>query len=227
MLRLRMGRLVKNLFAALLLTCCKSSPHVNVQRSQVASLASTPSISANLLRDGDLIFQESTSGQSEMVAALTKSRWTHMGVIFLEPAGPVVLEAASPVRRTSLRTWIARGREKRYVVKRVRDADARLPATAIDRMKRLAASWLGRPYDLRFRWDDHALYCSELAFKLFDRGANLQVGQLQHAADMNLGDPLVRKAIAKRFANIELNPDETVVTPDSMFNDEQLLTVEL
>lgn len=222
-----MARSIRCLLAALLLICCRSSPRADVHPTLIAPSATTPPTSSNLLRDGDLIFQESTSRQNEMVAALTNSRWTHMGVIFFDPAGPVVLEAASPVRRTPLPTWIARGREQLYVVKRLREADSKLSAPVIDRMKRLGASWLGRPYDVRFRWDDDTLYCSELVFKLFDRGADLQLGQLQHAADMNLGDPLVRKAIAKRFANIKLNPDETVVTPDSIFNDGQLLTVEL
>ena len=62
------------------------------------------------LRDGDIIFQESTSRQSEMVGVLTRSEWTHMGVIFVDTSGPTVLEAVSPVRYTKLADWIARGR---------------------------------------------------------------------------------------------------------------------
>jgi len=84
-----------------------------------AKRASTE-VSAARLRDGDLIFQESTSRQSEMVRALTDSRWTHMGVVFNEPTGPVVFEAVSPVRKTPLPTWIAHGRDRHYVVKRLR-----------------------------------------------------------------------------------------------------------
>jgi hypothetical protein len=32
--------------------------------------------------DGDVIFQESTSRQSDMVRVLTRSRWTHVSVVF-------------------------------------------------------------------------------------------------------------------------------------------------
>jgi hypothetical protein len=177
------------------------------------------------LRDGDLIFHESTSSQSEMVRALTDSRWTHMGVVFNEARGTVVLEAVSPVRKTALKTWIARGRNGRYVVKRLRNADTRLPPDVVARMRTLGTQWLGRPYDLRFRWDDQSLYCSELAFKLFDRAAGVRLGKLQTAADMNLDDERVQRAIRKRFAGAKLDPAETVVTPDSMFNDEQLVEV--
>jgi len=177
-------------------------------------------------RDGDLIFQESTSSQSEMVRALTGSRWTHMGVVFHEAGATMVFEAVSPVRKTLLKRWIERGREGQYVVKRLRAADASLSPDALERMRKLGATWLGRPYDLRFRWDDQSLYCSELAYKLFDRGAGVRLGKLQRAADMNLDDERVQQALRKRFANGTFDPEELVVTPDSIFNDEQLVEVE-
>src|SRR6478609_1325498 len=168
------------------------------------SVAVTPSsckgrssshVPSSRLHDGDLIFQESTSGQSEMVRALTRSQWTHMGVIIKKPAGAFVLEAASPVRMTPLDRWIAHGRGGRYVVKRLRDAEHKLAPDVVERMTKLGASWLGRPYDLRFRWDDQTLCCSELAYKLFERGAGIRLGTLQQASDMNLDDEHVQQAI--------------------------------
>lgn len=208
---------------------CKRSAATDRPRevSQTTEKGASTSAASSRLQDGDLIFQESTSRQSEMVRALTDSRWTHMGVVFNEPAGPVVFEAVSPVRKTPLQKWIAHGRDRRYVVKRLRDADGRLSAATIAKMRKLGATWLGRPYDLRFRWDDQALYCSELAYKLFDRAAGVRLGKLQRAADMNLDDERVQQALRKRFANAKFDPAETVVTPDSIFNDEQLVEIEL
>lgn len=162
-----------------------------------------------------------------MVRALTGSRWTHMGVVVIQPTGAFVFEAVSPVKHTPLQNWIKRGRDQRYVVKRLRDAETRLTPEALAAMRKLGASWLGRPYDLRFRWDDQALYCSELAYKLFERGAGIRLGKLQRAAEMNLDDERVKKALQKRFAGAAFDPAETVVTPDSMFNDEQLIEVAL
>ena len=179
------------------------------------------------LRDGDLIFHESQSAQSEMVRALTDSRWTHMGVIYLEPAGPMVFEAVSPVRRTALKDWTLRGRGGHFAIKRLRDAETRLTQEVIAKMRKLGATWLGRPYDLRFRWDDETLYCSELVYKLFERGAGVKLGKLQTAAEMNLDDEKVQRALKKRFAGAKFDPQEPVVTPDSIFNDEQLIEVEL
>ena len=112
------------------------------------------------------------------------------------------------------------------MVKRLRDADAKLSSEVVVRMKKLAKTWLGRPYDLRFRWDDQSLYCSELVYKLFDRGADVRIGKLQRASDMNLDDEHVQRALRKRFGNVRFDPTETVITPHSMFRDEQLIEIE-
>lgn len=200
-----------------------SSPSATLGTAATGDAA--PQRTAHALRDGDLVFHESTSRQSEMVRALTRSRWTHMGVVFLDPSGPVVLEAVSPVKYTPLRSWIARGRDKRYVVKRLRDVDARLPADTVRKMRGVAAAWLGRPYDLQFRWGDDALYCSELAYKLFERGASVRIGKLQRAREMNLTDERVQRAQSARFGAGQFDPNEIIVTPASMYDDPQLVTV--
>lgn len=153
-----------------------------------------------------------------MVRVLTRSRWTHLGVVFREKHGYVVLEAVSPVRRTPLPAFIARGREQRYVVKRLRDASA----LDSDELRSVAASFVGRPYDLKFRWDDETLYCSELVHKLFERAASIHLGKIQRADEMNLKDARVQQALKQRFQGAAFDPAERVVTPDSIFNDAQL-----
>jgi hypothetical protein len=204
-------------------SACDRDAKANRSPAHSAPPAKQPAPS--LYRDGDLIFQRSTSQQSEMVGALTRSEWTHLGVVFVEPSGTLVFEAVSPVRRTRLNDWIARGKGRRYVVKRLRDGDERLAPAAIREMKTLAGSWLGRPYDAKFRWDDESLYCSEIVHKLFDRAARVRLGRIERARDMNLDDPRVKRALGQRFRAGEFNPDEPVVTPDSIFRDEQLFTV--
>jgi hypothetical protein len=213
--------------SAVLCLSCKREPSSRQGRHTPVGAATTASELGKVLRDGDLIFHESRSSQSEMVRALTGSRWTHMGVIFSEPQGLFVFEAVSPVKTTPLKQWIGRGKDQRYVVKRLRDAETRLSPQALEKMRKLGASWLGRPYDPRFRWDDQTLYCSELAYKLFERGAAVQLGKLQKASEMNLDDERVQQALKKRFGDAQLDPSETVVTPDSIFNDDRLVEVKL
>jgi hypothetical protein len=160
-----------------------------------------------------------------MVGALTRSRWTHVGVVFNETSGPMVLEAVSPVRFTPIAQWIARGKNSGYVVKRLRHAAVRLTPEVIAKLRARGKTWLGRPYDVQFRWDDESLYCSELVYKLFERAAGIELGSIEHASDMNLDDERVKRALKKRFARGGFDQAEPVVTPDSIFNDDELVEV--
>ena len=203
---------------------CESKRRAGAAARGAASGRATRT-SSQSFKDGDLVFQESTSRQSDTVRALTRSRWTHMGVVFNEAGGAMVLEAVSPVRRTPVAQWIARGKKREYVVKRLRDADSRLTPEIVAKMRALGKTWLGRPYDLQFRWDDDSLYCSELAHKLYAHAAGVQLGTIERASDMNLDDERVQRALQKRFARGGFDPAEPVVTPDSIFNDDELVEV--
>ncbi|MEQ9187085.1 MAG: YiiX/YebB-like N1pC/P60 family cysteine hydrolase, partial [Cryomorphaceae bacterium] len=75
------------------------------------------------LRDGDLIFQSSTQGQSLAVQLATRSKWSHVGMLFEVEGQWMVFEAVGPVKFTPLRTWIAHGEGHHYVVKRLVNAD--------------------------------------------------------------------------------------------------------
>lgn len=174
------------------------------------------------LQDGDLIFQRSRSRQSERVAALTGSEWTHMGIVFFRDSKPFVLEAARAVEFTPFERWIARGQMGHYVVKRLRSSELALTPAVLKKMKTLTELWQGRPYDDKFQWSGSSFYCSELAYKLYDQSAKVRVGTVQKARDMNLADPLVKKAISTRFAKQPLDPEETIISPGSMFHDKEL-----
>ena len=63
-------------------------------------------------------------------------------------------------------------------------------------------------------------------FGFVERGAGVKLGKLQTASEMKLDDAKVQQALRKRFAGTKLDPNETVVTPDSIFNDEQLVEIE-
>jgi hypothetical protein len=174
------------------------------------------------LRDGDLVFQASRSGQSAAVALATQSRLTHVGVVFLDGGRPWVLEAVEPVKRTSYDAWRRRGHGGQVWVKRLRDADRVLTPEVVDRMRSLGGSWLGRHYDLQFRWDDDRLYCSELVHKLYERGAGVRLGHVQRAGELGLGHPEVQRKLRERFGTHGFDPAEPVITPQALFDDPRL-----
>ena len=51
---------------------------------------------------------------------------------------------------------------------------------------------LGKPYDARYRWDDEALYCSELVVKAFERGAGVTVGKQEVVKTLRLTEAELR-----------------------------------
>lgn len=187
-----------------------------------AAIPPTPRV-----QEGDIVFHRSRSSQSQAVALATGSSFTHMGVVLLSQGHPFVLEAVQPVKLTPLAAWIARGERGHVVIKRLEDADAVLTAEVRDRMRRLGTSWLGKPYDLQFRWDDGRLYCSELVYKLYERAAGIRIGMLRKAKDFKLGSREVQRLRAQRFggAKPSFDPEETVISPQSMFEDPRLITV--
>ena len=116
------------------------------------------------------------------------------------------------------------------VVKRLQNAGVVFTPEVGAKMRALGRGWLGRNYDLQFGWGDDKLYCSELAYKVLDRAAGVQVGKLQRAKEFNLADPAdpeVQKKIAQRFGSgkAAFNPEEPMVSPQSMFEDPKLVTV--
>jgi hypothetical protein len=178
------------------------------------------------LRDGDIVFQTSHSRQSAAVALATRSRLTHMGVVFVDRGEPWVLEAVEPVKRTPFEAWRRRGEGGRVWVKRLRDARYVLTPAVVARMRLTGEGWLGRHYDLQFRWDDERLYCSELVYKLYERGAGVRIGRVQRAGEMALASPEVQRKLRDRFRDSAFSPDEPVITPQAMFDDPRLALVD-
>jgi hypothetical protein len=191
-----------------------------------AFLTSSSAVSGTpAVKPGDLIFQTSRSAQSQAIQRATHSPYSHMGVILFRDGKPFVLEAIETVRYTPLEGWIVRGEEGRYVVKRLKDADARLGPEAIDRLNRVAKPFVGKPYDAAFGWSDAKLYCSELVWKLYQRALGIEIGRLQRLREFRLDDPVVRAKLRERYGDA-VPLEETVIAPGAMFESPLLVTVD-
>lgn len=172
-------------------------------------------------RDGDLIFQTSRSAQSLAIQRATGSRYSHMGVIVHRGGQPYVFEAIGPTVYTPLPRWIARGEGGHYVLKRLR---APLSAPQQAKLRAQAQALNGRPYDLTFEWSDRKLYCSEVAWKMYDRALGIRIGALQQLGSFKLDDPAVKAKLRERYgARVPLN--EPVISPVAMYDSPLLTTV--
>ena len=192
-------------------------------QSHRAAAAATAQI-APQLREGDLIFHTSQSAQSRAIQLATHSAWSHCGIVYKDGASWQVFEAVQPVKLTPLADWVARGRGGHFVTKRLRDAATALTPAALAQLKEAGQPMLGHKYDLYFGWSDDRIYCSELVWKVYERGLGRRMGQLQHLRDFDLSHPAVRAKLRERYGN-RLPLNETVISPVSIFNSPELVTV--
>lgn len=176
------------------------------------------------IRNGDIIFQTSLSGQSKAIQLATKSRYSHCGIIFSDNIQYYVFEAIQPVSITPLDKWIARGENSHYVIKRLKNADQILTQETLQRMKKEGEKFLGKNYDLTFEWSDDKIYCSELIWKTYQRASGLEVGKLEKLSDFDLLNSAVKKKMKERYGD-SIPLDETVISPAAIFDSELLETI--
>jgi uncharacterized protein YycO len=177
-----------------------------------------------LLKNGDLIFQTSLSGQSKTIQLATNSKYSHCGIIYSDNGQFYVFEAIQPVKTTRLDKWIARGENGHYVIKRLKNADQALTARTLQKMKNEGDKFIGKNYDLTFEWSDDKIYCSELVWKVYQRAIGIEIGKLEKLSDFDLTSEAVKIRMKERYG--DNNPtEETVISPSAIFKSELLMTV--
>ncbi|MDB9836051.1 YiiX family permuted papain-like enzyme [Flavobacteriaceae bacterium] len=176
------------------------------------------------VQDGDIIFQTSKSSQSKAIQLATKSKYSHMGIIYKSEESIYVYEAIQPVKLTLLSEWINRGKNKHYVIKRLENADEILTAGVLENMKSYGEQFKGKNYDSYFEWSDDRIYCSELVWKMYKESTGIAIGQLEELADFDLSSKIVKQKMKERYGqNIPMG--EKVISPAAMFNSSKLITV--
>jgi uncharacterized protein YycO len=176
------------------------------------------------IKEGDLIFQTSLSSQSKAIQLATKSKYSHCGLIYKKDKDFYVFEAVQPVKWTALNEWIARGKNGKYVIKRLKNANKVLNPAVIHKMKQIANRFNGKNYDLTFEWSDDKIYCSELIWKIYKEATGIKIGKVEKLGDFDLTNKIVKKKMKERYGyNIPIN--ETVISPAAIFNSELLITI--
>lgn len=177
------------------------------------------------IKEGDIIFQPTSGGQGKAIQIATHSQYSHCGIIYLVDGKPYVYEAVQPVKMTPLDRWIERGDNEHYVIKRLKNADKALTPDVLKKMKAVGEPFKGKDYDIYFGWGDNDLYCSELVWKIYKRGADIEVGVPQKLASFDLSNPIVKQKLAERYGS-NIPYDETVISPAAIFESDKLLTIE-
>ena len=189
-----------------------------------APVASIFSVDFSSLREGDIIFQETRSRQAKALKLVTKSRYTHAGMIIKRNGKFHVLEALQPVSITPLRSFIKRGVKRHFVVKRLQNSEKLLTPAILKRVKANGKSFLGKNYDYYFGWSDKRIYCTELIWKAYHRAAGIKLGELETLKDFDLSHPFVKKILRQRYGN-KIPYNEKVISVSGMFAAKNLTTV--
>jgi hypothetical protein len=170
-------------------------------------------------KDGDIIFQ-TTKGETGLAIQLaTHSKYNHCGMLFFENNEWVVYEAVQPVSRISLSAFSSRGAG---TVMRL--ANKTLTAADISKLKAVFKTYENKNYDLAFNWSDDRLYCSELVYKLYNKGLNIELCKPRKLSDFDLSNPLVKQKLNEKYGgNIPLN--EPMVSPQDIFGSALLIPV--
>lgn len=186
---------------------------------------------------GDLVFQESTSGQAAAIKEVTGSRYTHCGIVVQRDGKLFVAEAINPVRviatsKNPLRTlqeWIGSGVDAHAVIKRIHGG---LSAERLALLEQSMLRFQGKPYDVLFQWNDDKIYCSEFIYDSFndpklEESQRIALGEVQKFSALNLKGDLAQELIKKRYteAGKQIDPNEDIITPIAVFNDPKLDTV--
>ena len=164
------------------------------------------------IREGDVIFQTSQSEQSPLIQIGTRSMITHCGIVVMKGGKPYVLETQRTIVLTSFDKFIARGKDGRYWLKRSKK----------DNIKIKYNSYLGKPYDLAFKFDNGKFYCSELIYDIYIKQLGIELCKPKKVGDyLILGTdelPKIEKAMKKRG----ITKEQYAVAPVDIFNSEHL-----
>jgi hypothetical protein len=189
------------------------------------SKTSKSDINMSDIQNGDIIFQISLSGQSQAIQLATRSKYSHCGIIYKEKGQCYVLEAVQPVKSTPLKAWIKRGQDGHYVIKRINEADKLMNTTVINKMRDIGSRLMGKNYDFTFEWSDDKMYCSELVWKIYKRGAGVELCKVQKLRDFDLSHPVVKEVMKKRYGK-KIPYDEMVVSPAALYESDKLTLVD-
>lgn len=176
------------------------------------------------IKNGDLIFQISLSGQSKAIQLATNSKYSHCGIIYSDNGQFYVFEAVQPVKTTPLDKWIARGENGHYVIKRLKNADQILTTETLEKMRSEGEKFKGKNYDLTFEWSDDKIYCSELIWKVYQRATGIEIGKLEKLSDFDLTNEAVKKKMKERYGD-KIPTEEIVISPAAIFDSKLLTTV--
>ena len=164
------------------------------------------------VKEGDVIFQTSRSQQSPLIQIATRSKISHCGIIVMKDGKPYVLETLKALVITPLDKFIVRGEGGKYWLKRSKKENIKINY----------GSYLGKPYDLAFKFDNDKFYCSELIYDIYKNQLGIELCEPKKVSDYLLPGidqlPQLENAMKKRG----ITKEQYAVAPVDIFESDYL-----
>ena len=183
-----------------------------------------PDFDVSRLRNGDLIFQTSRSGQSQAIQLATHSKYSHCGLVFLKGGKPFVFEASTKVKQSPFKRFVKKGEGQKFVIKRLRNADSLLTQENLKKMEAEGKKIDGLPYDSWFGWGDDRIYCSELIYKIYRNALAVEIGKTSKLKEFDLTSPVVKAQMEARYHD-QIPLEEPVISPAALFESPDLIEI--
>lgn len=148
-------------------------------------------------KEGDIVFQISKSNQSSLIQYATCSPWSHCGIIIEKNNCFYVLEASNVTKLTPINDWIKKGRGSFIKTRRVLNKDVKIKYS----------KYLGKPYDLAFKFNNNKYYCSELVWLIYKEQFGIELCKPRKVKQYNL------IGIKKHLIRRNINENQLVVAP--------------
>ena len=156
----------------------------------------------------------------KLICAVSESQYNHCGMVVKDEDGLWVIEAIGPVIYSDAAEWIATGIGHKFTQVRVKNATE----NEIIKVVESAEEFLDLPYDMYMKMDDSEIYCSELIYKAWKKGAGIEVGETVLLGDMNWKpyEKYIRKILEngdiKKGAPIPI--DRVIITPEALIKND-------
>jgi hypothetical protein len=165
---------------------------------------------------GDVLFQPlPRMDLVRVIEGVTRSPYSHCGVVLKEKGAWHVIEALGSVRLTPLESWLRQGRYGKFDVYRLKREYKDSIPLFIEKLR----EYLGLPYDIQYMMSDEAIYCSELVYKGFQDATGEELGVLVKLGDLDW-EPYVETI--EKYAGGPAPLERIMITPKHLSEASQL-----
>lgn len=160
-------------------------------------------------QEGDILLQHGASSLNSVIADVSNSQYSHCGIIAKKDGNIYVIEAANSVIYTPVKRWLNRGADRKFTQVRPKN----LSKDQIKKVIKEADKFLGRAYDIQYEMADDRIYCSELVYKAFLNGCNIEVGKKETLGSLKWRP---HEDFIRSITGGKLPLDRVMVTPESL-----------